>query len=865
MKLKLKEDSAADADVAAAWSYLRMTTEAEKLTKEKGISKKNGEGSDPFHPSENESSFSKFIWRVIAGMTGMALLVGVFSAVPAANLEEAIAQAKDDPRKPEDYINFQPCYHQTAAPFDEFRFLPSSFLNILVGRGGATKKKPLDPQPFAFDAAFGDNMVLQHGSKAAIYGFLGPNCTGVKLDVYSEGEGGGDHRLVYTTDKALINATHQPFGKGWGVRPCNKHDCPGKYDMNPFNPWNEPLPKWKILLPQQKAGGNFTFSATCLTKKENNINDVSEEKGAIELDDDNDNDDDDKTTISITNVTFGDIWYCSGQSNMNLPLIHTFHRNETAKNILYKNKYSNIRIMAGSSARIPYGKGSWSPDKYGSSGGSNPWMTARQALLADDGKGVQNSRLFQVGAACWYFGQSLADMGIDIPIGLINTAIGGQRIQEFMDNTTIGTCHNRSGAGRPNEELWWEGQLFATQVLPFVDMTIRGWIWYQGENNMGEVKGNSQANVGYGCEMKTLIQGWRKIWSETPLTTDPLAPFGLVTLASSGSEGGPDMGAMRLAQTANYGVLPHDKDLPNTFLAQAYDLDDEWGPDIGRCFTNKCCEADKQHYDPKVCTNETLYKVCIDRPGGCTAATDTATFMGGIHPRSKKAVGDRLGIAAYNLVYGGKGPYTGPTLQGCSLEGKDILEIRFNSSLMRGDTLARPKITPTIFKPDRWHRPAGGSQLYVQINATQFCMEEALIYDGAGTKHPRYFCPSWAGGTKEQETTPIDKPYSAGWIELNFTLAPRTPNAIHVDLTPLNGSAPTAVRYAWGLVDCCDYTDQDLYVTHGCIATCPLQSSQSKLPANPFQARIVDGKCSCIAPQVCSDDGVASSLSGGAY
>ena len=67
---------------------------------------------------------------------------------------------------------------------------------------------------------------------------------------------------------------------------------------------------------------------------------------------------------------------------------------------------------------------------------------------------------------------------------------------------------------------------------------------------MGGTKGSALANVGYACETEQLISGWRNIWSQTPGTTDPNAPFGIVTLASSGSEGGPDMGAMRVAQTA---------------------------------------------------------------------------------------------------------------------------------------------------------------------------------------------------------------------------------------------------------------------------------------------------------------------------
>ena len=80
----------------------------------------------------------------------------------------------------------------------------------------------------------------------------------------------------------------------------------------------------------------------------------------------------------------------------------------------------------------------------------------------------------------------------------------------------------------------WDSQLYGQQVIPFVDMTVKGWLWYQGENNMGGTYGNAAAGVGYGCEQLELVRGWRAAWSAVPNTTDPLAPFGLVTLASSG-------------------------------------------------------------------------------------------------------------------------------------------------------------------------------------------------------------------------------------------------------------------------------------------------------------------------------------------
>jgi len=146
--------------------------------------------------------------------------------------------------------------------------------------------------------------------------------------------------------------------------------------------------------------------------------------------------------------------------------------------------------------------------------------------------------LFQFGATCWYFGQQLADLGVDVPIGLADTAIGGQRIEEYSVNTTLDVCTDRSSENIP----WWDGQLYGQQVLPFVDATVKGWVWYQGENNMGATKGNSIANIGYGCEQRQLILGWRQAWSKVPNTTDPNAPFGVVTLASLCNRGWPQHG-----------------------------------------------------------------------------------------------------------------------------------------------------------------------------------------------------------------------------------------------------------------------------------------------------------------------------------
>ena len=79
--------------------------------------------------------------------------------------------------------------------------------------------------------------------------------------------------------------------------------------------------------------------------------------------------------------------------------------------------------------------------------------------------------------------------------------------------------------------------------------------------------GNSKQGLGYGCQLPALVRSWRQLWSTTPSTTDPSAPFGIVTLAAGGDEGGTDIGGMRFSQTANMGVCPNEQ-MPNTFLAQ---------------------------------------------------------------------------------------------------------------------------------------------------------------------------------------------------------------------------------------------------------------------------------------------------------
>lgn len=190
--------------------------------------------------------------------------------------------------------------------------------------------------------------------------------------------------------------------------------------------------------------------------------------------------------------------------------------------------------------------------------------------------------------------------------------------------------------------------------------------------------------------MATLVSSWRKVWSATPGTTDPLAPFGIVSLADGTDEGfGGNMRGFRWAQTAGYGALPNPA-MPNSFLADTYDLGDPWH--TPQCGTNgtfggghfagqMCCVDKSMPLGPK----------CVgDHRGGNFVLNDTRDWanLGTLHPRVKKQVGQRLAQGLLATAYNGSMPVSGPVLAGCQVSAdKQSLLLKFAAAGLRGETV----------------------------------------------------------------------------------------------------------------------------------------------------------------------------------
>uniref|UniRef100_A0A7S2UD85 Sialate O-acetylesterase domain-containing protein n=1 Tax=Attheya septentrionalis TaxID=420275 RepID=A0A7S2UD85_9STRA len=574
---------------------------------------------------------------------------------------------------------------------------------------------------------------------------------------------------------------------------------------------------------------------------------------------------------NLYEVIFGDVWYCSGQSNMALPLQYTKARNSSLEAVL-AGTYDHVRIHSLQTNMNPFQK--WAPPK----------------------DAVEQESFMKFSSTCWYFMEGLThelynmtrnninDNDVPlvlrqsmVPIGLIHTAWGGSKIEDWLDDDSIQKCNpanQEDGSllllSRSERPLY--AQRYQDAVIPYKDLTIKGWIWYQGENNMenNTVLGNSLYHSGYSCLMVQLIQSWRSLWSSTSsstrsitdddpspmMATDPLAPFGVVALPTSGSVGTLEIGTMRVAQTGGFGVLPNPS-MPHTFLVQAYDQDDPMRSLYGDCWTGGCCPSPTSTTGTPACNDATGPKPktfpceeCANRCSAfCADVAATSFNMGPIHPRTKQTLGWRLGLGAAQTGHGVslEKPRTGPTLAGCMLKVKyrstrnkvmPLVTIRFNEALLGQDVVEVQAYNQTNRRL---------SKLEVLVDSTKFCLQKSpvnnniCIDDGYGNSFEM-------SGDSNQGWVPVNIVPESGPLNVQRRRrsGPKYHHEITADLSGVQGSI-SAIRYAWQ-GDCCDATNGEPCP----LGSCPIISYPSGLPANPFVAKITKGKCECLPPQECN-------------
>jgi sialate O-acetylesterase len=206
-------------------------------------------------------------------------------------------------------------------------------------------------------------------------------------------------------------------------------------------------------------------------------------------------------TISLSNILIGEVWLCSGQSNMEYAMRKLVKIPKPAKEALGfpRNEVAeagNDQIRIFLVNRKTLGK----PDSVHKS-----WSVARDSAL----------RAF---SAVGYFFAKELQAKLGVPIGVISSAIPGSAIEPWIAKTAFETAEDFKNVKVSNDP----GKFYDTMISPLTKYKIRGFLWYQGETNCF-----LNESLIYAYKMKTLVSSWRKAWnnSELPFYYVQIAPF----------------------------------------------------------------------------------------------------------------------------------------------------------------------------------------------------------------------------------------------------------------------------------------------------------------------------------------------------
>jgi sialate O-acetylesterase len=317
--------------------------------------------------------------------------------------------------------------------------------------------------------------------------------------------------------------------------------------------------EWKVVLPALQAGGPYTLTVSGTN------------------------------TIVLEDVMVGEVWLCSGQSNMEIgvPWCVNGEQETAAAN------HPDIRLF------VLFHGAAASPQPAPNAPG---WKVCSPAtIVVDAGVGAGG-----FSGTAYFFAREIQKK-LGVPVGLIQTAWGGTRIEPWISQDALAavpalkSLYDQAQMLNPRSEPYkqrlnqylkvtedWmakarkalnEGTdvpampaypkellpvdsldpgrptvLYNSMVHTLAPFPIRGAIWYQGESNAGD-------GAVYTEKMKALINGWRRLWNQGDF------PFYYVQIAPAGY-GNPPMALPEFweAQAAVQNVVP------NTAMALTLDI-----------------------------------------------------------------------------------------------------------------------------------------------------------------------------------------------------------------------------------------------------------------------------------------------------
>lgn len=236
-----------------------------------------------------------------------------------------------------------------------------------------------------------------------------------------------------------------------------------------------------------------------------------------------------KTRLHFSNVLVGEVWLCSGQSNMEFMLKEA----STARMDIPQSGNNDIRLL-DMKARWRTNPVEWEVSVLDSLNHlqyykDSQWTVCTSASAAD------------FSAVAYYFGKMLQD-SLHVPVGLICNAIGGSPTEAWVSRHALefhlpvllrnwakgdpqnwirarATLNVKKSTNQFQRHPYEPCYLYESGILPLDKFPVKGVIWYQGESNAPDYETHEKL-------FHLLVDSWRKNWE------NPELPFYYVQLSS---------------------------------------------------------------------------------------------------------------------------------------------------------------------------------------------------------------------------------------------------------------------------------------------------------------------------------------------
>ncbi|KIA92134.1 sialate O-acetylesterase [Pedobacter kyungheensis] len=206
-------------------------------------------------------------------------------------------------------------------------------------------------------------------------------------------------------------------------------------------------------------------------------------------------------TIELSNILVGEVWLCSGQSNMEYAM----------------RKLAKIPKPKNEKLGFPADEVAQAKNKQ-----IRIFLVNRKTLIKPDSihkswSVAEDSALRAFSAVGYFFAKELQQK-LGVPVGVISSAVPGSAIEPWISEKAFAAEAYFKDKKVGNDP----GKFYTPMIEPLTKFKINGFLWYQGETNCF-----LNENISYAYKMKTLISLWRKAWGESnlPFYYVQIAPF----------------------------------------------------------------------------------------------------------------------------------------------------------------------------------------------------------------------------------------------------------------------------------------------------------------------------------------------------